>query len=219
MPEAILFDLDGTLVDTAPDMAQALNNLLIEENRPTISRSIIRPLVSQGGLVLTQLGFGDFVTEVEVEPLRLRFLDHYRQILADESRLFEGFNDILLAYENQSIPWGIITNKPTWLTEPLLEALELDKRSAITLCGDSLPEKKPHPMPITEAANRLSVNPANCVYVGDDERDIIACRAAGMPGLIAAWGYLGLDADPTQWGADDIIEVPDNLLQHALSRP
>jgi N-acetyl-D-muramate 6-phosphate phosphatase len=219
MLEAILFDLDGTLVDTAPDMSQAINNLLIEENQPPIDRSVIRPLVSQGGLVLTQLGFGHLVSEDEIEPLRLRFLDHYRKILADESRLFEGFNGILQAYEIRSIPWGIITNKPTWLTEPLLKALDLDKRSAVTLCGDSLSEKKPHSMPITEAASRLSVNPANCVYVGDDERDMIACRGAGMPGLVAAWGYMGAAADPTSWGADDIIDSPNSLLQHSLSRP
>ncbi|MFT5504910.1 MAG: 2-phosphoglycolate phosphatase [Gammaproteobacteria bacterium] len=218
MLEAILFDLDGTLVDTAPDMSQALNNLLIEEGWEPLPRSEIRPWVSQGGLALTQLGFDHRVNADQLEPLRLRFLNHYRKILADESRLFDGFETILDQYEQASIPWGIITNKPGWLTAPLLEALGLTDRSSVTLSGDSLTEKKPHPMPILEATRRLNVNPKNCVYIGDDERDMIACVAAGMPGLIAEWGYLGEKSDPSQWGADDIIELPQDLLQHSLTR-
>ena len=125
MPETVLFDLDGTLIDTAPDMGGALNNLLVEEGRDPLPLESIRPYVSQGGLVLTRLGFEGHVDEDEIEPLRQRFLQHYRAIVADDSRLFEGFDMVLEQLEALSIPWGIVTNKPEWLTFPLIEQLAL----------------------------------------------------------------------------------------------
>ena len=207
MIKAVLLDLDGTLIDTAPDMGAALNNLLVEENYAPL------PLES-GGLVLTRLGFADKVSEAEIEPLRQRFLQHYRAIVADDSRLFEGFEVVLSELESRRIAWGIVTNKPEWLTWPLLEQLELAQRAAVVIGGDTLAQRKPDPMPLRAAAERIGVNAADCVYLGDDERDVIAGNAAGMKTLIAAWGYIDPNSDFRDWGADDVIAQPGDLLQH-----
>ena len=208
MIEAVLFDLDGTLIDTAPDMGGALNNLLIEENHPPLPLDEIRPFVSRGGLVLVQLGFADKVPEIELEPLRLRFLQHYRAIVADNSRLFEGFESVLQQIESQGLPWGIVTNKPEWLTLPLLEHLQLSQRAKVVISGDSLARRKPDPLPLQEAARRIGIDCINCVYVGDDERDIIAGREAGMKTLTAAYGYIEDDIDYLGWQADEVIKTP-----------
>ncbi len=186
MIEAVLFDLDGTLVDTAPDMGAALNRLLREENHAPLPLASIRPYVSQGGLVLTRLGFADKVDETEIEPLRQRFLQQYRGAIADESRLFDGFDEILAELERRELAWGIVTNKPEWLTRPLLDELDLGTRAGVVIGGDTLANRKPHPEPLQVAAARLGVECANCVYVGDDERDIVAGKAAGMKTLIAS---------------------------------
>ena len=216
LPEAILFDLDGTLIDTAPDMGGALNNLLREENREPLPLVSIRPYVSQGGLVLTRLGFGDSVAEVEIEPLRQRFLQHYLAIIADDSRLFDGFDAVLADLEARAIPWGIVTNKPEWLTHPLLEQLELAERSAVDIGGDTLAQRKPHPQPLLVAAERIGVDARQCVYVGDDERDIVAGRAAQMKTLVAAYGYIEDATEIASWNADGIIDRPTDLLHHPL---
>lgn len=214
MIEAVLFDLDGTFIDTATDMGTALNNLLLEERLPTLPLQTIRPYVSQGGLVLTRLGFDQHVHESKIEPLRQRYLQHYYNIVADESSLFEGFEKILDVLKHRQINWGIVTNKPEWLTWPLLSQLEI--HSPIVICGDTLEHRKPHPLPLQVAAERLQVNCQNCIYVGDDERDIIAGRAAEMRTLIAAWGYIGADVNLHDWQADDIIQKPLDLLTHPL---
>ena len=219
MIEAVLFDLDGTLIDTAPDMGGALNRLLQEENHEPLPLASIRPHVSRGGLVLTQLGFADKVDAEEIEPLRLRFLQHYRAGIADESRLFDGFDEILSELERRELRWGIVTNKPEWLTQPLLRELGLDRRAAVVIGGDTLANRKPHPEPLQVAAARLGIDCENCVYVGDDERDVIAGRAANMKTLIAAYGYIE-DADAIlAWGADGIIDSPAELIGHELLTP
>ncbi|MDH3759996.1 MAG: phosphoglycolate phosphatase [Gammaproteobacteria bacterium] len=218
MIKAVLFDLDGTLIDTAPDMGGALNNLLIEENLEPIPLQNLRPFVSQGGLVLTRLGFEGKVPEAEIEPLRQRFLQHYRAIVANDSRLFDGYDSILTEIESRAMPWGIVTNKPEWLTHPLLEQLGLAQRCAVVIGGDTLENRKPHPQPLLVAAERLGIACDNCVYVGDDERDIIAGKAANMKTLVAAYGYIE-DAGAIQgWDADGIINSPADLLQHSLMR-
>ena len=211
---AILFDLDGTLVDTAPDMGAALNNLLIEESLAPIPLEIIRPYVSQGALVLTRLGFSEQVPESEIEPLQLRFLDHYRAIVADDSVLFDGLEEVLNTLEKRSIPWGIVTNKPKWLTTPLLEQMALDKRAAVVICGDTLDKRKPHPLPLIVAAETIGIACDDCVYIGDDPRDIAAGRAAKMKTLIAAYGYIKADARLDEWQAGGIIAHPLDLLSH-----
>ena len=216
MIEAVLFDLDGTLIDTAPDMGGALNNLLIEENHAPISLDIIRPYVSQGGLVLTKLAFSEHVPECEIEPLRLRFLDHYRAIVANNSVLFDSFDQVLGELEAQTIPWGIVTNKPEWLTTPLLQQMALDQRAAVVICGDTLEHRKPHPLPLIVAAETIGIACENCVYVGDDQRDVNAGKAANMKTLIAAYGYIEQDTNLDEWRAEGIIEHPLDLLSHPL---
>ena len=216
MIESILFDLDGTLIDTAPDMGGALNNLLLEEGHEPLSLDTIRPLVSQGGLVLTRLGFAGKVAEQEIEPLRQRFLQHYHAHVADESRLFDGYAEILDELEARSIRWGIVTNKPEWLTHPLLEQLDLAQRCGVVIGGDTLAQRKPHPLPLQVAAERLGVNCNNCIFVGDDERDIIAGKAANMKTLVAAYGYIEDAASIEAWEADGLIDQPHDLLEHPL---
>ena len=216
MIEAILFDLDGTLIDTAADMGGALNNLLLEEGLEPLPLDTIRPLVSQGGLVLTRLGFAGKVAEREIEPLRQRFLQHYHAHVADESKLFDGYAEILDELEARSIPWGIVTNKPEWLTHPLLEQLDLAQRSGVVIGGDTLAQRKPHPLPLQVAAERLRVSCNNCIYVGDDERDIIAGKAASMKTLVAAYGYIEDATDIATWEAGGVIDLPDDLLKHPL---
>ena len=216
MIEAILFDLDGTLIDTAADMGGALNNLLLEEGLEPLPLDTIRPLVSQGGLVLTRLGFDGKVAEREIEPLRQRFLQHYHAHVADESKLFDGYAEILDELEARSIPWGIVTNKPEWLTHPLLEQLDLAQRSGVVIGGDTLAQRKPHPLPLQVAAERLRVSCNNCIYVGDDERDIIAGKAASMKTLVAAYGYIEDATDIATWEAGGVIDLPDDLLKHPL---
>lgn len=216
MIKAVLFDLDGTLIDTAPDMGGALINLMLEEGLEPLPLDAIRPYVSQGGLVLTRMGFDGKVPEVEIEPLRQRFLQHYRAIVADRSRLFDGYEAILGELEARSMPWGIVTNKPEWLTHPLLEQLDLAQRAGVVIGGDTLEHRKPHPLPLQVAAERLQVDCSDCIYVGDDERDIVAARAAGMKSLVAAYGYIEDGTRIEAWNADGAIDQPGDLLRHPL---
>jgi phosphoglycolate phosphatase len=216
MIEAVLFDLDGTLIDTAPDMAAALNNLLIEEGYDPLPLQSIRPFVSQGGLVLTQLGFGKTVSTTEIEPLRQRFLQHYRNIVADNSVLFDGMGEVLNTLEKNNLIWGIVTNKPEWLTTPLLKQMSLQQRSSVVICGDTLEFKKPHPQPLIVAAETIGVKCQNCIYVGDDKRDIDAGNAANMITLSAAYGYIELNTNLADWKADGNLNQPLDLISHPL---
>jgi phosphoglycolate phosphatase len=208
---ALLLDLDGTLLDTAPDMGGALNRLLIEADREPLPLASIRPVVSHGAMRLVSLGFPE-ASGAEFERLRLRFLDLYSQNLAERTRLFPGIEPVLEALERLGLPWGVVTNKPGWLTDPLLAALGLDRRAGCVVSGDTLAERKPHPLPLLHAAGLVGVAPANCVYVGDAERDIQAGRAAGMTTVVAAYGYISSDDDPTGWQPTGIIAEPIELL-------
>ena len=197
----ILFDLDGTLIDTAPDMGGALNNLLIEEKYQPLPLEQIRPFVSQGGLVLTRLGFASKVAEAEIEPLRLRFLDHYRTIVADNSRLFDGMATILEQIETRAIPWGIVTNKPERYTLEILRRKPINPAPQTIICPDHVRHTKPDPEPILLACAELGVAPENCVYVGDHLRDIEAGLRAGCTTIAALYGYLSETDKPEDWGA------------------
>jgi 2-phosphoglycolate phosphatase len=219
MIEAVLFDLDGTLIDTAPDMGAALNNLLREEGYEPLPLASIRPFVSQGGLVLTQLGFGKSVTEQEIEPLRQRFLQHYRDIVADNSAFFNGMEEVLMTLEKNNLLWGIVTNKPEWLTTPLLKKINLgqislSQRASVVICGDTLEFKKPHPQPLIVAAKTIGVACENCIYIGDDKRDIDAGNSANMVTLSAAYGYIEATTDLAEWKADGNLNQPLDLLSH-----
>lgn len=206
--EAVLFDLDGTLIDTAPDMAASLNHIVAEEGLQPLALETIRPHVSRGGLALTCLAFEKHRPEQDIEPLRLRFLDHYLQNIAIHSRLFHGFEELLNGFEKNNITWGVVTNKPAWLTDPLMEQLGLDKRSAVTVSGDTTAQKKPHPLPLQTAAKAISKDCATCMYVGDDPRDIQAGNSAGMTTVIAKYGYITDTSDFASWQSNYQIEHP-----------
>ena len=217
---ALLLDLDGTLLDTAPDMGGALNSLLVENGRAPLEPSRIRPVVSHGSARLVTLGFPEAQGD-EYERLRLRFLDIYATRLADETVPFPGALELLAELDRRGLPWGIVTNKPGWLTDPLLEALGLARRAACVVSGDTLPERKPHPLPLLHAAERIRVAPTDCVYAGDAERDIQAARAAGMTAVVAAYGYISDDEDPGNWEPAGMVGDPLDLLvwmTHAPAR-
>ena len=208
---AILFDLDGTLLDTAPDMIGALNRLRVENRREPVAFAEARAHVSHGALRLVRLGFPE-VDDATLERLRLRFLELYARNLADGTCLFPGIAEVLAALEAEPLPWGIVTNKPGWLTDPLLDRLGLLERACCVVSGDTVAERKPHPMPLLHAAQATGVPPEQCVYVGDAERDIVAGRAAGMQTVVAAYGYLGPDDEPSLWNPHGVVERPEELL-------
>lgn len=208
---AVLFDLDGTLLDTAPDMAAALNALRTQEGLAPLPFAEIRPHVSHGAARLIQIGFGCPSGE-RFEALRLRFLDLYSRNLSSGTRPFDGIESVLDELERRGIAWGVVTNKPGWLTGPLMTAVGLGERAGCIISGDTLPERKPHPMPLLHAAKLLEREPRDCIYVGDAQRDIQAGRAAGMKTLVASFGYLSDDDDPAGWSADAILGRPIDLL-------
>lgn len=207
----VLFDLDGTLLDTAPDMAAALNRTLQSEGLAALPESRIRPLVSHGAPRLLKAAFGE-PEPSRYEELRRRFLGFYREALAVHTRLFEGFGGVLAAIESASLRWGIVTNKPGWLTVPLLAEVGLASRCGCVVAGDTLPERKPHPLPLLHAASLLGLEPHQCVYVGDAERDVQAARNAGMIPLVAGFGYLADDEDPAAWQPEAIFARPEELI-------
>jgi len=207
----VLFDLDGTLLDTAADMAQALNRLLVAEGFDALPFERIRPLVSHGAPRLIRLGFGE-PEAAHYESLRVRFLDFYRAALSVHTRLFEGFEEVLEALEYAGLPWGIVTNKPGWLTNPLLEELGLAARCGCVVSGDTLAERKPHPLPLLHAAALIKLEPRDCIYLGDAERDVQAARKAGMIPLVAGFGYLNEGEDPAAWQPDGVLGRPEDLL-------
>lgn len=210
----VLFDLDGTLVDTAPDLAWALNQVLQEQGRDPLPYDSIRPVVSHGGVALIKLGFGLDEETDAFQALRQRLLSLYRDNIARQTRLFDGMAQLLDELEQRGLTWGVVTNKPEWLTTPLLQALGLHQRAATVISGDTLAEKKPHPAPMLLACRQAGSEARQCLYLGDAERDVQAGRDAGMATLIAAFGYIGEDDRPHDWGADGIIEHPLQLLDY-----
>ncbi len=212
-PSAVLFDLDGTVLDTAPDMARVLNQLLSERGRRVLPAATIRPVVSHGSLGLLQLGFGFGAEHAEFAELRQQFLDLYQNdLIGSGPALFAGMAVVLTALEQQGIPWGIVTNKPEYLTWPLLSLLALDTRSACVVGGDTVARAKPDPLPLLHACALLDVAPERCLYVGDAERDVVAGQRAGMTTVIARYGYIGAQDTPDAWGAHASIDHPQALL-------
>jgi phosphoglycolate phosphatase len=211
---AVLFDLDGTLADTAPDLAAALNRLLGEQGRPAVPIERARPVTSSGARGMLKVGFGIDPQDARYEQLKARFLDLYGERICGETRLFDGIADLLAALEGRNLAWGVVTNKPERFTLPLLEALGLRTHAACVVGGDTTERAKPHPDPLLHAAQALRLDAARCVYVGDDVRDVQAARAAGMPVIAAAYGYLGDGGDPRTWGADAVVAHPLEVLNH-----
>lgn len=209
---AVLFDLDGTLLDTAPDMAEALNVLRREQGIGPLPYEQIRQFVSNGAAALVRLGFPT-AREVELETLRMRYVEIYGASVAVHTRPFEGVAESLARLEKAAIPWGVVTNKPGWLTEPLLRELALQERAGVVVSGDSLPERKPHPAPLLHAAAGLGVPPGECIYVGDAERDVLAARAAGMQVFVALFGYIPPAERPREWPANGWLDTPSALCE------
>ena len=208
----VLFDLDGTLLDTAPDLAQALNAVLTENNRATLPYEAIRPVVSHGGIALIELGFELEQSDPSFDPLRQRLLEIYRENISRLTRPFPGITELLEKLEKRGLGWGVVTNKPGWLTDPLLKDLDLYDRAVAVVSGDTLDERKPHPAPMLYACELADSEPGQCVYIGDAQRDIEAGINAGMHTLVALFGYLQEQDDPANWQADDMIETPMELL-------
>jgi len=213
MPQikTVLFDLDGTLADTAPDLADALNYVLRRNNKPILAFEEIRPVVSHGGIALIKLGFNINQDHPDFESLRQQLLDYYLKNIAAKTKLFDGMERLLMQIELNDMNWGVVTNKPSWLTDPLMQALKLDSRAACIVSGDTLKERKPHPAPLLHACSIARSDFHQCVYIGDAERDITAGNEAGMQTIIALFGYIRAEDTPDDWGADYMFNSPDEI--------
>ena len=211
----ILFDLDGTLVDSAVDLLNALNVILAREGRPALTLPQLRPVVSKGGRAMLGVGFPE-LDAAQREAFLQPFLDVYADAVARHSTPFDGVEEVLGTIEAGGSRWGIVTNKPAYLAEGVVDTMGWRRRCAVLLGGDSLPRKKPEPDQLLHACAVLQVSPARCVYVGDDERDIVAARNAGMASVAALWGYRLDSEDPLAWGADRRADAPRDLLRPGL---
>lgn len=209
---AVLFDLDGTLADSAPDLAHALNRVRAARGFPPVAVESLRAHASSGARGLLAAGMGVTPAHPEYDELREEFLRYYEEGLALSTQLFAGVLPLLAAIEARGFGWGIVTNKHTRFTRPVVAALALDERAGVVVSGDTTPHAKPHPAPLLHAADALRVPPASCVYVGDDLRDVEAGRAAGMATIVANYGYMGTAGDPREWPATGWIETPLDLL-------
>ena len=210
--QAVLFDLDGTFADTAPDLAHALNATLNHFNLPSLSLERIRPAVSHGGAALIRLGFGMEPDAPGFEERRQYLLQVYLDNICRQTRLFDGMEQLLDTLAAHRIPWGIVTNKPAWLTDPLMAALPMPHNSECIVSGDTCGRSKPHPEPILHACALLGAEPARTLYVGDAERDLVAGRAAGNITVCALFGYIQPQDQPEQWPADHYINHAADLL-------
>lgn len=208
---ALLLDLDGTLIDTAGDLASAVNSLLAHHHRPTLPFEQLRPYVSQGGLTMVSIAFQLERESDQAFELWQQYLEIYAANISHHSRLFDGMERVLEVAESAGVAWGVVTNKPEYLTLPLLRALKLQQRAGCIVGGDTLAEAKPSPAPVLHACESLGVAPAEAVMVGDDRRDIDAGRAAGSRTIAAGWGYIQPDDSPDSWGADQLMDHPSEL--------
>jgi len=212
----VLFDLDGTLLDTAPDMVAALNAVLDEEGFPQLPFEHIRNHVSHGSSALVELGFGKEQTEDDFLRRRQRFLDIYNDNLHLDTELFPGMASLLAYIERHGMNWGVVTNKPAFLTDPLMASLGLAERAACIVSGDTTDQRKPHPKPMLHACELAGSRAGECLYVGDASRDIEAGKRAGMPTLIAMYGYIDEFQKPEEWGADGMINEPREIVDWLL---
>jgi 2-phosphoglycolate phosphatase len=208
---AVLFDLDGTLLDTAPDMVGALNALRREHGLAPLPYEEVRSAVSHGAARVVKIGFADAPAE-NLPVLQQRFLEIYRGALSRGTRFFPGMEQVLDALSRRRLKSGIVTNKPAWLTDPLLEELGIRARFECVVSGDTVAERKPHPLPLLHAAGLAGVSSGECIYVGDAERDVQAAHAAGMPALVANYGYLRAGEDTSAWQGDGYLQKALDLL-------
>ena len=210
---AVLFDLDGTLIDSAPDLAGAANDMREARGLAPYPLAHFRPMVGSGARGMVGRAFGVAPPDPQFAALRDEFLQRYEARMTQQTQVFPEMLPLLEALDVHTLPWGIVTNKVARFAEPLVRALGLHGRAATLVCGDTTAHSKPHPEPLFEAARRLRIDAAHCAYVGDDLRDVQAGKAAGMVTIAVTWGYLGLGEVIGAWGADHIAQTPQQLLQ------
>ncbi|KRG72657.1 phosphoglycolate phosphatase [Stenotrophomonas terrae] len=213
-PAAVLFDLDGTLLDSAPDFVATANRMLQARGMGEVSLEQLRPAVSKGSRAMLAVAFPQ-MGDAERHALVPEFLEIYEALIGQYAQLFDGIETMLQALEQAGTTWGIVTNKPEYLARLILPQQGWQQRCAVLIGGDTLAERKPHPLPLQVAAQQINIGVAACVYVGDDERDILAARAAGMPSVAALWGYRLDNDDPQAWQADSLCGQPSELWQPA----
>lgn len=211
--QAVLFDLDGTLIDSAPDLGAAADKMRLDRGLPSLPAARYRPMAGAGARGMIGVALGLTPEHDEFAALREEFFVNYERCMLQNTRVFEGIAELIAQLEVLELPWGVVTNKAARFTDPLTRAIPLFASARTVISGDTTPHAKPHPAPLLEAARQLAIAPARCLYVGDDERDIVAGRAAGMGTVAATYGYLGQQADASQWGAHASINSPRALLQ------
>lgn len=210
---AVLFDLDGTLIDSAPDLGAAVDKMRVKRGLPPLPLARYRPMAGAGARGMIGVAFGLTPEHADYAALRDEFFVNYEQCMTQRTFAFDGVHELIAELVALDIPWGVVTNKSARFTDPLTRAMPMFQSARVVVSGDSTPHAKPHPEPLFEAARRLEVEPVHCLYVGDDERDIVAGLAAGMGTVAATYGYLGQKTDPAEWGAHAIINLPGALLQ------
>lgn len=211
--QAVLFDLDGTLIDSAPDLGAAADKMRLDRGLPSLPAAQYRPMAGAGARGMLHIAFGMSPQDPDFDAMREEFFSNYERRMTHNTYAFDGVPDLLRALEQRPLPWGIVTNKSQRFTNPLTQSMPLLAGAGAVVSGDTTPHAKPHPAPLLEAARRLGIAPAACLYVGDDERDIVAGRAAGMRTVAATYGYLGSQLDTAVWQADAEIKSPMDLLQ------
>ena len=210
---AVLFDLDGTLIDSAPDMGAAADKMRLDRGMPSLPQALYRPMVGTGARGMIGVAFGVTPEDPVFPALKQEFFSNYQSCLTQNTYAFEGVESLIGHLRQRQLMWGVVTNKAERFSGPLTRSMPLFASAAVLISGDTTPHTKPHPEPLFEAARRLGLEPAHCLYVGDDERDIMAGKAAGMGTVAATYGYLGSRADTAQWGAHAAIKSPLALLQ------
>ncbi len=215
--EAVLFDLDGTLIDSAPDLGAAVDKMRVARGMPSLPLEHYRPMAGAGARGMIGLAFGMTPEHPDFEAMKEEFFINYENCMTERTRIFEGVADMVNALVAQGLAWGVVTNKSSRFTDPLTAAMPLFATARAIVSGNTTPHAKPHPEPLFEAARRLSIDPARCVYVGDDERDIVAGLAAGMGTVAATYGYLGAQSDISRWNAHLHIDSPMDLLKFLQS--
>jgi phosphoglycolate phosphatase len=210
---AILFDLDGTLIDSAPDLGAAADQMRLVRGMPSLPFERYRPMAGAGARGMLGVAFGISPDHPDFEALREEFFSNYEICMTQRTFAFDGVAEMISQIHKRKLQWGVVTNKAARFAEPLTRQMGLFESAGAIVCGDTTPYSKPHPEPLFEAARRLGVEPAHCLYVGDDERDMVAGLAAGMGSVAASYGYLGKSADTRAWGAHAEIKSPMELLQ------
>jgi phosphoglycolate phosphatase len=209
--QAVLFDLDGTLIDSAPDLGAAVDKMRVDRGMTSLPLAHYRHMAGAGARGMIALAFGYTPDHPDYEAMKEEFFRNYESCMTERTFAFEGVAQMIAALVAAKLPWGVVTNKSKRFAEPLTQAMPLFKSSAVLICGDTTPHAKPHPEPLLEAARRLGLDPSACIYVGDDERDIVAGHAAHMKTVAATYGYLGAQGDVEKWQADAQIQSPSEL--------